>query len=169
LNFSFKSSAAVWQITGERRKVDKNRAYFSAVAHDNDEREARGLYVEAAKIVRAEGCQQFKPFFTFGAAFNPLAQLFLTAEKKNALKQCFASYEAAAKFYDQILQKFPKTEIAILVEKERRLDSKSLSVVKTGFFPDTSQTKPTVKPPTMEAFQKMLDGLIPPLEPLEKK
>ncbi|MGY9020583.1 MAG: hypothetical protein ACKVHX_14085, partial [Alphaproteobacteria bacterium] len=44
-----------------------------ALAHDSRGRGVRRLYVEAAKIVRGTGCHQFKPFFTFGGAFNLLA------------------------------------------------------------------------------------------------
>jgi hypothetical protein len=37
---------------------------------------------------------------------QPIGIVFLTAEK-NSLEPCFTAYEAANKFYDQILQKLP--------------------------------------------------------------
>jgi hypothetical protein len=137
-------------------------------AHDSREHEARGLYVEAARILRGAGCQQFKPLFTFGGAFNPFAQLFMTAEKRKSLEKCFITYEAAARIYDQILLTFSKTETAVLIEKEGRLDSKSLAIVRNSYFPEKSSPQTETKPPPLEDLKKLLEGLNAPLEPQEK-
>ncbi len=99
-------------------------------AEESHERQARGLYVKAAKIIRSAGCQRFENMFVQSGVLEWLAVAFFDIPSKNSLKKCLAAYEGAASIYDRILNDFEDTKIAVQVVQEGRLGSKGFKTLK---------------------------------------